>query len=111
MDMNENNGPYSLSNNYVTLKCKVEKMEEIKESQSGHVYMVIWTSQKKYFKNEPSTYDFKFVVFNELAHKCNLDISVGDYIRASGELKGSNNHKEDAVFNNLEFRVSEISKL
>lgn len=103
--------PYNLSSNFFTLKCRVEKIEELKESQKGTLYLVVWLSQSKYFKEEKTVYNFKGVLFNEAASEGGFKLEEGMWVRVSGELKGSNTVNNDMTFNNIELKINDIEPL
>ena len=106
------NSPYNLKKNYFTLACKIEKIEEAKQSQSGNYYVIIWLSQDKYYKEEKTTHNFKVALFNEAATDAVSTIEEDMWVRVTGSLKGTNKDADNgAVFNDISLSVQSIEPL
>lgn len=103
--------PYALLPNFATLKCRIDKIEAPQESKNGNMYLVVWLSQNKFFKDEKTTHYFKIILFNDDALQGATKLEEGMYVRVSGELKGSNVTNNDTVFNKIEFKVNDIEPL
>ncbi|MBQ1477780.1 MAG: single-stranded DNA-binding protein [Erysipelotrichaceae bacterium] len=89
---------------------RIDSVDEVKETSSGHQYREITVREARPYKNSEGNYDFdthEITLWKSLAKE---ELKVGDQIMIRGRIQSYDYVKDERVYHNSELVAERISQ-